>query len=99
MTTEEGLLTVVFDDQGATKRRLQKSKLVVIEGPDRGKELTVDHERVSVGRGAVCDFVLTDRAASGVHLEIVTGEKGFLLRDMDSTNGTYCGDLRIREVW
>src|SRR5690606_39238911 len=26
-------------------------------------------------------------------------EKGFLLRDLESTNGTLVGDLRVREVW
>jgi len=47
----------------------------------------------------ICDLVLADKAVSGTHFEIVASEQGFLLRDLDSTNGTFIGDMRVREVW
>jgi len=96
---EAAALTTVFVDDKATKRRLKRSKLVVIQGPDRGKELVIERERVTVGRSVICDLVLSDKAVSGSHYEIVASEKGFLLRDLESTNGTFCGELRVREVW
>ena len=92
-------LTTIFVDERATKRQLRRAKMVVTEGPDKGKELVMERERVTVGRSVICDLVLADKAVSGTHFEIVAREKGFLLRDLDSTNGTYCGDLQIREVW
>ncbi len=92
-------LTTIFVDQRATKRQLRRAKMVVVEGPDKGKELLMERERVTVGRSVICDLVLADKAVSGTHFEIVAHEKGFLVRDLDSTNGTYCGDLQIREVW
>ena len=97
--SESGGLTTVFVDDKATKRRLKRSKLVVTDGPDRGKELVIERERITVGRSVICDLVLEDKAVSGTHFEIVASEKGVVLRDMDSTNGTFCGDLRLREVW
>src|SRR5690606_19473511 len=58
-----------------------------------------ERERVTVGRSVICDLVLEDKAISGTHLEIVASEAGVMLRDLESTNGTYCGELRVREVW
>lgn len=92
-------LTTIFVEDRATKRRLRKSRIVVAEGPDRGKDLVIDRERVTIGRSVICDMVLADKAVSGTHFEVVAEEQGFVLRDLDSTNGTYCGDMRIREVW
>jgi transcriptional regulator with GAF, ATPase, and Fis domain len=92
-------LTTIFVDDRATKRRLRKARIVVAEGPDRGKELVIDRERVTIGRSVICDLVLADKAVSGTHVEVVAGDQGFVLRDLGSTNGTFCGDLRIREVW
>ncbi|HEY8432417.1 MAG TPA: FHA domain-containing protein, partial [Sandaracinaceae bacterium] len=83
---DNSALTTIFVDQRATKRQLRRAKLVVVEGPDKGKELLMERERVTVGRSVICDLVLSDKAVSGTHFEIVAQEKGFLLRDLDSTN-------------
>ncbi len=101
MTTldEDAPLTTVFVDEKATKRRLKKSRFVVIEGPDKGKELVIEKEKVTAGRSVICDFPFTDKAISGTHFEVVQSEKGVLLRDLGSTNGTHVGDLRVQEVW
>jgi transcriptional regulator with GAF, ATPase, and Fis domain len=94
-----GALTAVLSHDGQRSRRLRLSRLSVVEGPDRGKELSIERERVTVGRSLICDLVLSDHAVSGSHCEIQALEAGFLLRDLDSTNGTFCGDLHVREVW
>src|SRR5262249_5605321 len=93
----EPALTTVFVDSKPSAKRIKRAKLVVVEGPDRGKEVTLERERVSVGRSIINDVILSDKAVSGSHFEIVAGESGHILRDLDSTNGTYCGDLRIKE--
>jgi transcriptional regulator with GAF, ATPase, and Fis domain len=92
-------LTAVLTGAGVTARRLKLSRLVVVEGPDRGKELRIERERVTVGRGMICSLVLTDTTVSATHFEVQASEAGFLLRDLESTNGTFCGDLNVREVW
>ena len=91
-------LTTVFVDNAA-KRRLKKARVVVAEGPDKGKDIVIDKERTTIGRSVICDLVLSDKAVSTTHVELVAKEKGFLLRDLGSTNGTFVGDLRIQEVW
>jgi transcriptional regulator with GAF, ATPase, and Fis domain len=101
VTEEEGAkaLTTVFVDERAATRRLKKARLVVAGGPDAGKELVIARERVTIGRSVICDLTLQDQAVSGTHFEIVASERGFLLRDLGSTNGTFAGDYQVREVW
>ncbi|MFW6050695.1 MAG: sigma 54-interacting transcriptional regulator [Myxococcota bacterium] len=96
MTTDR-VVTTVFSEDGTTKRRFRKARLVVVDGPDAGSTCEVDRERITVGRSRICDLVLTDPAVSGSHLEVVASEDGFLVRDLDSTNGTHVGDVRLRE--
>ncbi len=74
-------------------------RVEVVDGPDKGKDVVMERERLTVGRSLICDLVLADKAVSGTHFEVVANERGFLLRDLGSTNGTFCGELRIREVW
>ncbi|RZO66109.1 MAG: sigma 54-dependent Fis family transcriptional regulator [Sandaracinaceae bacterium] len=97
--TDNPALTTIFTDDRATKRKLRRAKMVVVEGPDKGQELLIERERITVGRSVICDLTLADKAVSGTHFEIEAREKGFVLRDLDSTNGTFVGDLRVREVW
>ena len=92
-------LTTIFVDEKATKRRLKRAKLLVVDGPDRGKELVIERERVTLGRSLICDLVLADKAVSGTHAEVIATERGFVLKDLESTNGTKVGDIRVREVW
>jgi transcriptional regulator with GAF, ATPase, and Fis domain len=98
-TESQSGLTTVFVDAKATKRRLKKAKLTVLDGPSAGSELEIDKELVTIGRSLICDLVLGDKSVSGTHCELIAKEKGFLLKDLDSTNGTKIGELQIREIW
>ncbi len=92
-------LTTVFVDQRATARRMRKSRLLIIEGPDKGKSVEFVRERATIGRSSVNDLVVSDKAISGCHFEIATTEGGHLIRDLGSTNGTFYQDCRIREIF
>lgn len=94
-----GGLKTVFVGSRATEKRLRKSRLAVLEGPEQGQELIVDRERITVGRSAVCDLTLTDTSVSGEHFSITAVDRGYVLRDEGSTNGTFYADLRVKEVW
>jgi len=97
--SEDPALTTIFVNRRATKRKLRKSRLVVVEGPEAGGRLEIASERVTIGRSLICDLVLTDTSVSGTHCEIVASEAGFLLRDLGSSNGTSVGGVRVREAW
>jgi len=96
---DEAALTKKFVDRKVTKRKLRKSRLVVEEGPDKGKRIDIASERMTIGESVICDLTLKDTAVSGTHCEIIAKENGFLLRDLGSANGTWVAGVRVREAW
>ena len=99
MGEQDPAVTTIFDGGRATVRHLRKSKLVVVSGPEQGKEIELSKQRVGGGRSIINDIPLTDKAVSGTHFEIIGDDNGYRLVDLDSTNGTFVGDLRIRDVY
>jgi transcriptional regulator with GAF, ATPase, and Fis domain len=92
-------MTTTFFAAQHTHKQLRRVNLVVKQGPDRGAAIQVARHRVTVGRSAVNDLVLTDTAVSGLHFELLLGEQGVVVRDLGSTNGTLVAGVRIREAW
>ncbi len=92
-------LTTLFEGEWATVRRLRKGKLAVVAGADLGKEIEISKPRVTGGRSIIGDLVIADKAVSGTHFEIAARDDGYRLRDLNSRNGVFVGDLRIREVY
>jgi len=69
--------------------------LSVIAGPARGLLFQVEKPRVVLGR-ADADIIIHDKEISRWHCAIEIKGDVIRLRDMDSTNGTYFGDERVR---
>ncbi|NOY25623.1 MAG: sigma 54-dependent Fis family transcriptional regulator [Oligoflexia bacterium] len=59
----------------------------------------VDHDVVQIGALKSGDVVLTDPTVSRRHAEILRTPSGILLRDLGSTNGTFVGPVKIKEVF
>ena len=71
--------------------------LQVIQGPDSGRSLVSAQRCVTVGTEPNNDLVLSDSSVSRYHLRVEIMPEGFLLSDLDSTNGTTSGNLRLRQ--
>ncbi len=67
----------------------------VVSGPDRGKEVALEHGTLLVGSHPEADLVLTDGTVSRYHAELALMPEGVRVRDLKSTNGTFVGDSRI----
>jgi len=78
----------------ARERRLQ---VQVVEGPDRALVREMTGARFTVGTSRRNELVLADPTVSRHHLSVDCTD-GILVRDLDSRNGTYLGDLQIREA-
>ena len=76
---------------------LELCRLVVIDGPDVGQEMTVDRSIVRIGTNHKNDLVLNDNTVSRFHCEIRRVRDEYLFIDRHSTNGCYLGDLRLVE--
>ncbi|MBI4124780.1 MAG: sigma 54-interacting transcriptional regulator [Deltaproteobacteria bacterium] len=94
--TKTDLLKV---DEAPEVVSLRKCQLVVIEGPNKGKKITLNKNLVSVGKRETNDIVLADKTVSRNHLEIEYQSDSFLLRDLGSTNGTYLNGSKVKEAY
>ena len=78
---------------------LRRCKLVVIKGPQRGTEYVISSDVIQVGKAPENDLVIGDETVSRVHFAIVRDAKGYLLRDLQSTNGTFLDGAEIKEAY
>jgi pSer/pThr/pTyr-binding forkhead associated (FHA) protein len=70
-------------------------RLVVIGGPDRGREFILTEGESSLGRGLDNDIVLADIAVSRRHTTVSQLGAAFELRDLGSGNGTIVNGNRV----
>lgn len=64
-----------------------------------GAEHFFDKEVIKLGAMDDNDVVIRDDTASRYHCKIVQEETGYVLVDLESTNGTFVNGVRIREVF
>ncbi len=90
--------TLVVDPRTTVK--LHKCRLAVSSGPDTGRSVVSEKERLRCGAHPGNDLVLVeDRTASRHHFEIQFTERGYLLVDLGSTNGTFLDGRRIERAY
>jgi two-component system nitrogen regulation response regulator GlnG len=80
------------------RRAPRPLKLVVVAGPDRGKELAVERGTYVVGKAPSCALMLSDRGVSRAHLELEVLGDGVRARDLGSKNGSFYARSRFTEV-
>ena len=71
-------------------------RLKVFDGLERVANLRLGDGAVSFGRSEDCTLTLPDLSVSRNHAEIFPHGHFYLLRDNDSTNGTFVNELAIR---
>ena len=92
--------TNVITEQNKGKTfTIRRMHLRVVEGPDAGAEYAFDHDVIQIGSKSHSDVCLTDDTVSRNHAVIRRTKEGVVLQDLGSTNGTFVGPVRIREVF
>lgn len=69
--------------------------LTVAEGPAKGQALRLTKPRLVIGRKGA-DFALNDPEVSRHHCVLEVRDRMINLKDLDSTNGTFFEDERVR---
>lgn len=80
--------TLDLPRQHFSRGNTEGCELVVVQGPDEGKCISIGKGVIRVGRSLRGKFPLSDKTVSNVHLEIESTASGIQVRDMGSTNGT-----------
>jgi pSer/pThr/pTyr-binding forkhead associated (FHA) protein len=91
--------TQILQPSPLTKKipvRFQAS-VVVVKGYAEGMEYPIDKAYAVIGRSAIAQVRIKDALVSREHAVIVYHEGVFLLKDLDSTNGTHMRGASIRQ--
>ena len=75
----------------------KKVALVVMKGPAKGIVLPITKPEMTIGRLGV-DLIIPDDQISGKHCVLEVRDNSAILRDLDSTNGTYVGAEQIKSA-
>ncbi len=70
-------------------------RLFVALGPESGGDLALGAARILVGRSRTCDLVLSDTQASKEHIAIELQAEGFVVTDLETSNGTKLNGQKV----
>jgi DNA-binding NtrC family response regulator len=73
--------------------------LTVVDGPQSGQELPFAGGELKIGSAPDNDLILTDNGISRHHAVLEAKGDKVMVRDLNSTNGTFLGDFRINEAF
>ena len=73
------------------------SSLFVIRGNDQGTRFELGERAVHLGRDSANDLQLHDTEVSRQHARLRPHGEGFIVEDLDSSNGTYVNGRPVRE--
>jgi len=95
----DGPTLVISSERSPNAILVQKSKLLVINGPLQGREFMVDKNVFTIGTGPHTDLTLQDTTISRRHCEIQLVPEGYVIRDLGSTNGTVVQGVKVTEAF
>ncbi|HRH00424.1 MAG TPA: sigma 54-interacting transcriptional regulator [Polyangiaceae bacterium] len=84
--------------KAAPAKRVAGARLRAVSGPGKDRGLSLTRATATVGRHATCDLALPDPRVSGVHLQVSVEGASIRVRDQQSTNGTWLGGARVRDL-
>ncbi len=73
------------------------SKIRIVNGPLRGREKTLTDKALSIGRDAEAGMQVLDRSTSRFHCELFPVGGMWFVRDLESKNGTFVNDERLKD--
>jgi hypothetical protein len=71
------------------------SRLVITGGAKEGLQIDLPEEFLSIGRSSDSGLVIRDDYTSTNHARLLRTERGWIVEDLDSTNGTLLDGSRV----
>jgi len=92
-------ITTTLGSGGPRQIHIRRGRLTCVAGEDKGQSWLVDGDLVRIGSRSGNNIALSDTTVSRRHAEVLRVPEGVLLRDLASTNGTFVGPVKVREVY
>jgi hypothetical protein len=83
----------------ASSVRVRRCRIEITAGPDSGLVRDIEAPVIRIGARRGNDVQISDSKVSGLHAEIRLDDRGYRLRDLDSTNGTFVSGMRIVDLY
>jgi hypothetical protein len=80
---------------GAAAKPVIASRLVITSGPKEGLEIELPSEQLAIGRSSESGLVIRDDYTSTHHARLLLWQEGWVIQDLDSTNGTFLDGTRV----
>jgi len=71
------------------------TRLVITDGPKAGLEVDLPHEQLTIGRSGDSGLIIRDDYTSSHHARLLKWPDGWVIQDLDSTNGTFLDGVRV----
>ncbi|MCU1282727.1 MAG: hypothetical protein JWM53_6273 [bacterium] len=94
---DETKISAKEDLSRPTPQDRDRAYLIVLAGSSVGEMYKITAESTVIGRGQQADIQVIDEGISRRHAEIVHEGEKIVIRDLGSTNGTYCNGDKIGE--
>jgi hypothetical protein len=75
--------------RGAQPTSASATRLVITSGAKEGLEIELPAEQLTIGRSSESGLVIRDDYTSTHHARLLRWPDGWVVQDLDSTNGTY----------
>jgi hypothetical protein len=73
------------------------TRLVITSGPKAGLEIELPSEQLAIGRSSESGLVIRDDYTSTHHARLLLWKDGWVVQDLDSTNGTFLNGSRVTQ--
>jgi hypothetical protein len=71
------------------------TRLVITGGAKEGLEIPLPQEQLTIGRSSDSGLVIRDDYTSTHHARLLNWNQGWVIQDLDSTNGTFLDGTRV----
>jgi DNA-binding NtrC family response regulator len=77
---------------------VRRGKLVVLSGPDKGEAFVLDRPELTIGSKEDNSVILSDPTVSRTHAVLLETGGRYVIKDLNSTNGTYLDGVLVKEA-
>lgn len=96
---EEALYSQVEFEESTGKVKTYFPLLLITDASGKLSRVIMKKKSLVIGKASDCDIVLEDSYISSKHLQVSVTDRGFFVKDLNSTNGTWVNQAKVQEIY